>query len=751
MPTLTFYDDSGRELSQDTETGYAVHVEFSDWYVRGLLPADGHLVIRRGNGREEQLVWEPQLVAWKLPTKPKEAAKKFRKQVHGTTGLLRFYRSSGIPGSESEELFPGLYISPASLTEDEFRALLERLGELVVLLDSPTVAPVYGFHPDTRGRTEHDESSYNQPAGKELLQRVERFIGLCETIQQYWPLITQRPSCDLRREEVMVPAESPYIAADPSAVISYALHPGRREIKSVVAVESLDVADNRFLAYLLTDVILHRAGPLLRALKQRGLWLSKQPSLSARLDALPPDFRADYGRLWQVTDRRRDEELKRLRRLWKEVQEAERWASLQLQSSFLADCKPELPFQPSQRLLQSPDYGSVYSAFVNYRADASQQSTKGTDLLRAIEERAIHPTWDLYEKWVFVEIYRALVQDFGFRPIRSNLLDELSTENARLSLPEGRKLELVLVLAGEIEARCTVSLSYAPRIQSPPCEAGKNCYNSRICPNLLCYRHIMGNNGRWSRLQPDIWLGIVVDGNRALKFAIDAKTRRYGSQTIEDTFGDKDKVAKKYGVDLDTVFKVDLLGTAKLEYLNGLGLTAAFIIHSDPDPDPQYTFWGGMPYEHLPEQERMKGKASYWPGHRFGAVFASPTRPSNIHRLLKCILMYHCGLYDICWNCRKRMTFENGSARIDWKAKPKRMTEKQAIAELNAKAYRGGVVYYRCPDCGAFWIFQRCLGQGHPLIKLGDESFHAQSRKYPTKPWRNLCPQCGSDYPEGYD
>jgi hypothetical protein len=747
MPTLKFYDDSGRELSQDTETGYAVHVEFSDWYVRGLLPADGRLVIRRGDGKEEQLVWEPQLAAWKLPTKPKEAANKLRKQVHGTTGLLRFYRSSGIPGSESEELFPSLYISPASLTEGEFTALLERLGELVVLLDSPVVAPVRSSHPDFGSHVDYGESTPNQPAGAGLLQRAEQFLSLCETIRQYWPLITQRPSRELRREEAMVPAESPYVVADPSAVISYALHPGRREIKSVVAVESLDVADNRFLAYLLTDIILHRAGPLLRAIKQRGQWL-KQPPLTARLDALPPDFRADYGRLWQVTDSRRDEELKRLRRLWKEVQEAERWASVHLQSSFLADCKPELPFQPSQRLLQSPDYGSVYSAFVNYKADASQQSTKGTDLLRAIEERAIRPTWDLYEKWVFIEIYRALVQDFGFRPIGSNLLDDLSTENTRLSLPEGRKFELVLVLASEIEARCTVSLSYAPRIQPPPCEAGKNCYDSKVCPNLLCYQHVMGNNGHWSKLWPDIWLEILVDRNRALKFAIDAKMRRYGSQAI-DTLGDRDKVAKKYGVDLDTVFKVDLLGTAKREYLNGLGLTAAFIIHSDPDP--RYTFWGAMPYEHLPERERRMGIASYWPGHKFGAVFASPTQPRYIYRLLKCILMYHCGLHDICWNCRKRTTFENGGARLDWKAKPKSMSEKQAIAVLNANARRGGAVYYVCPDCGTSWIFQRCLGRGHPLIKLGDDSFHARSRKYPMKPWRNLCPQCGSDYPEGYN
>jgi len=75
------------------------------------------------------------------------------------------------------------------------------------------------------------------------------------------------------------------------------------------------------------------------------------------------------------------------------------------------------------------------------------------------------------------------------------------------------------------------------------------------------------------------------------------------------------------------------------------------------------------------------------------------------------------------------------------------MAEQEAIARLG----KGGAVYYQCPDCGDFWIYQICFGKGHPLIKLGWESFHAFSKNHPEKPWLNICPECGSDLPHDYE
>jgi hypothetical protein len=251
----------------------------------------------------------------------------------------------------------------------------------------------------------------------------------------------------------------------------------------------------------------------------------------------------------------------------------------------------------------------------------------------------------------------------------------------------------------------------------------------------------MEEDGNWAKqMRPDVALKITV-GNKIFAFAIDAKYRRYEEQPVEE------REKKKFGEDIGNKFNVDLLGTAKMQYLNGLGIHAAFVVHSDPKE--QFTFWGGdrLFDNNMPHRERAIGLAEFWPGHRFGAVFASPLQPDNIQQLLKCILMYHCELHDICWNCRKRLCLENGGARLDWKKKPQGMSEQEAIAKLR----KGGVVYYQCPDCDAFWIRQMCFGKGHLLIKLGRESFHTFSKNRPGNPWLNICPKCGSDLSVDYE
>lgn len=93
-------------------------------------------------------------------------------------------------------------------------------------------------------------------------------------------------------------------------------------------------------------------------------------------------------------------------------------------------------------------------------------------------------------------------------------------------------------------------------------------------------------------------------------------------------------------------------------------------------------------------------------------------------------------------------TQDNGGATPGGVEVADKQVLRRIVEGIENRPYIRGAVYYHCPDCNEFWVLQRCTGiEHHPILKFGEQSFHARSRTHPDEAWLNICPQCGSDFP----
>ncbi|MEM4724022.1 MAG: nuclease domain-containing protein, partial [Candidatus Hadarchaeum sp.] len=397
-----------------------------------------------------------------------------------------------------------------------------------------------------------------------------------------------------------------------------------------------------------------------------------------------------------------------LEELASRLAEARDWANEKLKHPILATCKNRArpPSAPSLRLTRSPGYGPVYAAYRRVSAPDSVELRLDA-VRRGLAERAIKPTSELYELWLFLETYALLVEQFGFRPVDNQPVAHLELQAGRLKLERNQSYKLELRPENDPSTTYRVRMTYEPPVDYPPCTPQKSrCYLPEVCPTLPCYRP----NGEHYSRGPDVVIETEHKG-RTHRFALDAKYRDYDRQPLFQTD------AIRWG--LETNFDVDVLGTAKGKYLDGMGYDAAFVVHSDADS--RFTYFGEGPFQTVPHRERTAKRLPAFAGHRYGAVYAAPGKTSKLELLVKCLLMYHAGWYDVCWTCRRRLLPETGE---QWKP----------IGKVST--------YFQCQYGHGFWAISHCAGSRHRLIKLGCDSFH---RTKPDDVWHCECPECGGD------
>lgn len=693
MSGLQFVDENGQPLSTtdnsdhpilrffDGDRRKAVTKEYAGpWYVcvdEGVTP---HVQVEEGG----------EVTHTKLEPAGGEDRYQLPNRDPGKAGLLTFYDK--VDKGEYEPLSPDLYVRPGSLTEDEYNRLLRRIGELAIATESAKRAPI----PDSAvgGISDEEAGIPDEPQ----FRAAKLYLRLAEVAKEQWPLIAENPSQEIgyrtRSVDVRRSRSSSQVAK------RRAQRPQKQKVTVRKPAQVTATPSNQAVAFTLSRILVQQA-PLL--IDQ----LSNVTSNVVQWDAPLYDI---------IREEREEAERarKRLKRvagtLTEKIEKVESWAQKRAQQSFVSQygLHPELPRHPTRRLMRSKTYGPLYQALLDYLDhQTSSLDPREEGLVDVVRNRGVLRTQDLYEKWVFLEIYGQLILSFGFEPAEDGKdpFSDADITSGMLQLPEGSSYHLSRSLSKKgrkwgIDAE----LSYDRKIFDPP------NYNS-------------------SHLRPDAYLDIHFDRHGEVEtiaqhtsehfqFAFDAKYRCYGALRGSDFR--KEEVQEYNGLH----FFLDLLETAREKYFEGLDSDAAFVIHSDPEWD---SYWGEKPVEDLPGGEAQPG-AEGFVNHRFGSIFSTPDGDEEgiqrIERLLRCVLMYHCKIDAYCWTCG------------EWVA-PKQVTKG------GEESQKGKGLLYQC--CDRFWIVTNCTGNEkgnkHRLVKFNDP-FHATDEDKDSK-WSCICPKCG--------
>ncbi len=612
----------------------------------------------------------------------------------GWVGLLNLWFSDS--KNRSQRLEPSLFIEPSYLNGNDFKALIERLQDLASFPYSPTQIKRKERGGSTEGGTDDDEDEL-------LKQAASKLLNLSEQIYSDWPLVQATASRETRLLPKLVDVSSAAASSSSRIAAKRAQHPHARRAEILMPQETFATAENRFLVYALQEI--YQRSPVF------------ERRLKARSNELQARWKTDDNHVnsKRLTNQQKKEEAD-LEKVESEmahcltglaqgiVSDAKKIA-LYVNDHFLQEVRddPALPSRPTDRLTRSLAYGSIYAAFYDYQNQPGISFVPlKPGLMQALNSKPIHPACTLYELWVFVEIYDMLIHTFGFRlPVGAKVghpleyADGVADEVVGDAL-KGKEFCLELRPTNKQERQIAISLWY-------------DTEESKRRPGA-------------SQLRPDIYLE-VTDSNtgRRYSFAIDAKYHSYPGYYMREE-------REKHGV--STVFDLDLLVTAKEKYYKKLGCNAAFVVHSDSNIN--YTYWGGNLYK----------PGDDWPDHRYGAVFAKPSDTSNLRKLLKCFLMYHVGIEDICWLCRSEIYPKTTSER----------SERVYDAEHNyyerqtvQKPLRGSK--YECLICQQSWMRQWCSGKGkHKLLKIGADTFHVPAA-IGSQVGDVACPSCSNGHP----
>ncbi|MCL4835377.1 MAG: hypothetical protein KJZ86_23260 [Caldilineaceae bacterium] len=662
---------------QETETDGCVSVEeYDDWFVRPHEPME--IFVWWGD-KYLPLTYREDVGGYVWPT---PAGKRWENLRRGrrTSGYLELYKQVG---GLYRALQPRLYIAAASLHEEQYDALLDRIGQLAATDNGAVSSPIAGFlpsHLSDSGQWLHTPSVRNALA---LLD----FYRVCYSA---WHHIEAVPARAMRSDTRRAAVDGPLASRSPLLTQRVSERPGHTSVNLPVKVESFDCPENQFLSYVLTHFLfrIDEAEHELKEFADR-LGVKRQK---------PPKDERDAIKVWERGVNSAKAAVQKIKELCQELSAAKTWATQRKKSHPLHHIKPRTVHQPSLWLLRSPGYSTVYRAFRDLVGDVARQ-VQLDKTRRGLEERAVRPSAELYQIWLFVEIYAMLQERFGFRRTSPSPFYWLHLNGDLLAIREGAPVTLELAVQGR-ESTYQIRLSYEQTLPYPACEPGKRCYLPQVCASLPCY--VSGDD---KNLRPDIVLETTHAGVTK-RFIIDAKYRRYAHQR-----GFSNDL-RQFGV--DTQFDADVLGTAKQKYLDGLDTDAAFIVHSDPDKS--YTYFGERVFEPHPHRE-ASAKQSLFPAHRYGAVYATPTQLTNLEILLRCFLMYHAGWYDICWTCGSPLQPQSKEGKLG--------------------------VNFQCENGHVFWVKSNCGPKEHLLIKLGKQSFHKVA---PDNIWNCSCPECGVAY-----
>lgn len=661
------------------ERGLAVVDEYDSWFIKSPLGQDDTLHM---HWKEDFLAldWSQAYGGFVWPKGTRKTERALKDSKHAI-GVLRLYRR--VEGEGFVDLRCPMFITAASLEQHEYPLLLDRLGQLAVSDYGAVVAPIAG--PLPTGLAVHGLLMHNP-----ILRQALKLVEFYTVLRTQWDVIAATPAFAMTRSMQKVPVSRRQVASQSGAVIQQSKRPGATHIWMHQLEQNYDSPENRFVAYALRDLQLRSRIVIAGLRDQASALLKGTPS--------PPRNELTAVALWRQGRATAQQAVDYLNDQISRLERVDQWVQSVKGNGLTGGLRPELPRHPSLRLTRSPGYSPVYSAFRELTDGESQHATVDTTLV-GLMERRVKPVTELYEIWVFVEVYAMLVERFGFQPVNGGPFAHLELQDGRLKLQRGQRYELELRLEGSVHDVYRIALTYEPPDVYPACGPRKRCYLPGVCSRgqLQCWM----DASRKDTSGPDVVMETEYRGV-SHRFAIDAKYRRYNVQKPGQ------KEIKKFGYEDQAA--TDILGHAKQKYLDGKQYDAAFLVHSDPG----MTYWGAEPYSIVPWRER-KASLPAFPGHHYGAVFAVPFNTGNMETMLRCLLMYHAEWYNVCWVCRTRIVPQPGTGLV-------------------------GKIY-QCEFGHDFWVVSNCQSpRHHRLVKMGERSFH---KTKPGNPWNCVCPECG--------
>ena len=468
--------------------------------------------------------------------------------------------------------------------------------------------------------------------------------------------------------------------------------------------ETFDTEENRFVAFFL-DLLLRKVDQLDNLLsRERQRSTDRHAAAETEVITASKKQEPDLKRYLESEESLDDY----LHSLQSQLALRRRELRAARRASFLPPQGRE-PLRPSQRLVLSPEYAPLWRGFCEYKFQAPDLVGEAAGLVGFLDKQ---PSWavsNVYEVWTFIKLYERL-QALGFKAVpTSDATEEMDPFDIFRPNRKGDKLES----SGKVALALKLSTPTLGGVETVRIEMEHE-------PQLLL------RSG--ARRNPDILMKISLEDLGATKhhhFVIDAKYRDNTIKAKNDPNKTYPNKIKKF----TSIFFEDLVLTGYYRYLDalrknhGVKPKASFILH--PDARPLYTFFGETSLDDpdLPFSSEVaeNDHPTHMLAHELGSVFVLPTTrgENNLDKLILLFLMYHCGLYDVCWQCRQVV-----------EGKPSKKSDPGGASGVG--------LAFQC--CGEFWVKSHCTSPARHLLIKRRDPFH----KTAGSEWKVDCPACSS-------
>jgi len=196
--------------------------------------------------------------------------------VNGYSGKLVLFDGNG------KELSPYLYIFTDSISEEDYAEILDRLGQLAIAYESGVLAPVTVW-----GESSESPKKKNRVKG-------DAYENLARAVEENWENIKTNPAKEIKLDTKVVDLTNPQVAHSVRMISQAVQKPHQRRQQVLERQETYDSEENRFLVFILREILIPRAKPLAEYFRSRAAGIKV-------IQRQPDAFRhgQNYLHLWQ--------------------------------------------------------------------------------------------------------------------------------------------------------------------------------------------------------------------------------------------------------------------------------------------------------------------------------------------------------------------------------------------------------------------------------------------------------------------